>query len=182
MCVSVRHRWRHKLVVFSVLAKSLSCVLAAGAWVKYMLDGELFAVAFPPHIAYSHSHARIYEYEYEYEFGGVSLIYVRNLISRSFKRIFSLPHLASHLIPRLSFCSSPSPSHFPTLCVVYFYVKRIKKSFLESAHKLIFIYGISSGRLGRGTGLALGMGSRMGKSRRHGYDEMGALPSTSSLP
>jgi len=34
--------------------------------------------------------------------------------------------------------------------VVYFYVKRIKKSFLESTHKLIFIYGISNG-LGWGT-------------------------------
>lgn len=61
-------------------------------------------------------------------FQGESLIYVRNLISRSLKH-FPLPHTHTH---------AHRHSH---MCLVYFYVKRIKKSFLEfRRHKLIFIY------------------------------------------
>lgn len=59
-------------------------------------------------------------------FQGESLIYVRNLISRSLKH-FPLPHTHTQT--------------FSHVCLVYFYVKRIKKSFLEfRRHKLIFIY------------------------------------------
>jgi len=47
-----QRRWRHKLVVFSVLAKSLSCVPSQGLG----LTGELFAVALPP---YTHSYIGI---------------------------------------------------------------------------------------------------------------------------
>lgn len=60
-----------------------------------------------------------------------SLIYVRNLISRSLKHFpLSLTtHTQRH---------THTHSH---MCLVYFYVKRIKKSFLEfRRHKLIFIY------------------------------------------
>lgn len=113
--------------------------------------------------------ASIYIHILYMNFGGVSLIYVRNLISRSFKRIFS----SSSILVSIPTSYFVPPSRFPTLCVVYFYVKRIKKSFLESAHKLIFIYGI---RNGHGTGVRTGNANEIenGEIETSWYDEMGA--------
>lgn len=148
MC-SYQHRWRHKLVVFSGLAKSLSCALSRSWSEESGVRGTLCGCL-----------ASIYIHILYMNFGAWAWFMFETWYHVRSSGFFLLIYISIH--PHILFRSSISFSD--SMCGL-FLCKAHKEKFLESAHKLIFIYGIRNGH-GTGVGLGMRMRSRTGKSRR----------------